>query len=87
VTKIPNTPASQPDPVPQPMAERWLDVSFTHVFNGGLVGKDTSGMYTLGWDSAGVIWHHNWVHDVSTRIFLVCGLFALTLCYFLFLIR
>mmetsp|Transcript_28422 Transcript_28422/g.58153 ORF Transcript_28422/g.58153 Transcript_28422/m.58153 type:complete len:694 (-) Transcript_28422:285-2366(-) len=67
VTKIPNTPASQPDPVPQPMAERWLDVSFTHVFNGGLVGKDTSGMYTLGWDSAGVIWHHNWVHDMTEK--------------------
>lgn len=51
VTKIPNTkPAQpdQPDPVPQPMAGRWLDVSFSHVFNGGLVGKDTSGMYTIG---------------------------------------
>merc|ERR1719174_1738331 len=28
---------------------------------------DVANLYTGGWDSAGVRWHHNWVHDGSEK--------------------
>ena len=65
-THIPNVPPSA-HPVPQPMAERRLEVSYTHIYRGGLVGKDSAALYTGGWSCAGVHWHHNWVHDATEK--------------------
>jgi len=68
--QIPNTPPSapgEPDPVPKPMNGRRLEVSYTHIYRGGLVGKDTAALYTGGWKSAGLHWHHNWVHDATEK--------------------
>ena len=73
VTNIPNTKPTQqglnppPQPPPQPMAGRRLEVSFTHIHHGGMIGMDTAALYTGGWSSAGLHWHHNWVHDASEK--------------------
>lgn len=70
VTHIPNTPPAapgKPDPVPQPMEGRHLEVSYCHIHHGGLVGMDTAALYTGGWNAAGLHWHHNWVHDASEK--------------------
>ena len=71
VTKIPNTLpvnlTTDPPPHPQPMEGRFLEVAYSHIFAGGLVGMDTAALYTGGWTSAGLEWHHNWVHNASEK--------------------
>ena len=70
VTGIPNSlPSSpgEPIPIPQPMANRYLEVSYCHIHHGGLIGMDTAALYTGGWRSAGSHWHHNWIHDASEK--------------------
>jgi hypothetical protein len=70
VTQVPNTPPAQqgqPQKPPLPMANRWLEVSNSHITRGGLVGKDTALLYTGGWSSAGLHWHHNWIHSGSEK--------------------
>lgn len=70
ITTLPNTrPAGQgqPQPPPQPMAGRWLEVAYSHISGGGLVGKDTALLYTGGWGAAGTHWHHNWAHNASEK--------------------
>ena len=71
VTSIPNTaPHASPDAPqepPQPMAERFLEVAYSHIAYGGRVGMDTAALYTGGWASAGLHWHHNWIHDASEK--------------------
>jgi hypothetical protein len=68
VTSIPNTPPNdvQPSnktpPVPMPMSGRHLDVSYCNIHHGGMVGLDTAGLYSGGWSTAGLYWHHNWIH-------------------------
>ena len=47
---------------PQPMAGRHTEISYNHIHHSGLIGKDTAALYTGGWDTAGLEWHHNWVH-------------------------
>ncbi len=71
VTSIPNTlphaSADAPQQPPQPMGERFLEVAFSHIAYGGLVGMDTAALYTGGWNAAGLHWHHNWIHDASEK--------------------
>ena len=70
VTGIPNTAPSspgEPAPVPQPMSNRYLEVSYCHIHHGGLIGMDTAALYTGGWNSAGQHWHHNWIHDATEK--------------------
>ena len=69
-TYITNTPPAaqgKPQPPPQPMAGRDLEVAFCHIHHGGLIGKDSAALYTGGWNAAGLHWHHNWVHDASEK--------------------
>eukprot|EP00041_Stephanoeca_diplocostata_P019511 m.422045 g.422045 ORF g.422045 m.422045 type:complete len:441 (+) comp21323_c0_seq3:166-1488(+) len=66
VTDIPNQTPYPPRP-PLPMAGRYASVSYSHIFNSGLIGKDTAALYTGGWNSAGLEWHHNWVHSASEK--------------------
>ena len=47
---------------PQPMAGRHTEISYNHIHHSGLIGKDTAALYTGGWDTAGLEWHHNWIH-------------------------
>ena len=70
VTYLPNVPPAQPggqQKPPQPMAGRRLEVAYTHIFNGARVGEDTAALYSGGWAAAGVVWHHNWVHDTTEK--------------------
>ena len=72
ITNIPNSPPApkgQPQKPPLPMAHRHLEVAHTHIYRGGLVGKDTALLYTGGWNAAGLEWHHNWIHSGSEK----CG--------------
>jgi hypothetical protein len=39
------------------------EVAYSHILQGGTIGKDTSALYTSYWSSAGTRWHHNWVHS------------------------
>ena len=66
---IPNTPANDtqpselPPPVPQSMAGRKAQVAHCHIHHGGMVGLDTAALYSGGWNTAGLEWHHNWIHE------------------------
>jgi hypothetical protein len=71
VTGIPNTlphaSINSTQNPPQPMANRFLEVSHSHISNGGKIGMDTAALYTGGWQAAGTRWHHNWIHDTSEK--------------------
>lgn len=68
VTTIPNTvPNSSHQLPPQRMAERHLRVAYTHIHHGGLIAKDSAALYSSGWETAGVEWDHNWIHDCSEK--------------------
>ena len=66
---IPNTPANDtqpsklPPPLPQPMRGRRAEVAHCHIHHGGMVGLDTAALYSGGWHTAGLDWHHNWIHE------------------------
>ena len=68
-SNIPNTaandtqPSALPPPVPQPAAGRHAQVAHCHIHHGGMVGLDTAALYSGGWSTAGLEWHHNWVHE------------------------
>ena len=49
------------------MAGRFLEVGYTHIFNGARVGEDTAALYSGEWAAAGTHWHHNWVHDTTEK--------------------
>jgi hypothetical protein len=70
VTAIPNVPphgTDQPQEPPDPMEGRMLEVAHCHIYNGARVGEDTAMLYGGGWRAAGVVWHHNWVHDTTEK--------------------
>jgi hypothetical protein len=71
VTKIPNTPpainTNRTQLPPQPMAGRHSEVAYCHIHHSGLIGKDTAALYTGGWDTAGLEWHHNWIHTATEK--------------------
>lgn len=70
VTSIANTPPAAQNGTqnpPMPMAGRNLEVAYCHIHHGGLIGKDSAALYTGGWSSAGLHWHHNWVHDATEK--------------------
>ena len=72
VTSIPNVaPGLQNDSgiqtSPKAMAGRYLEVAYSHIFNGARVGEDTAALYSGGWAAAGTHWHHNWVHDTTEK--------------------
>jgi hypothetical protein len=29
--------------------------------------EDSAALYTGGWDTAGLEWHHNWIHDATEK--------------------
>ena len=68
VTSIPNTPPAPLTPKnrtqkpPQPMTDRRTEVAYCHIHHGGLIGKDSAALYTGGWASAGLEWHHVRAH-------------------------
>ena len=71
VTNIPNTPpainTNRTQLPPQPMAGRHSEVAYCHIHHSGLIGKDTAALYTGGWDTAGLEWHHNWIHTATEK--------------------
>ena len=70
VTNIPNTPPAPQNGTqrpPKPMAGRFLEVSHCHIHDGALIGKDAALLYTGGWNAAGLVWHHNWVHGSTEK--------------------
>eukprot|EP01043_Picozoa_sp_COSAG02_P045522 COSAG02_NODE_4171_length_5675_cov_2.909254_1_plen_741_part_00 len=71
VTHIPNTPpainTNHTQLPPQPMADRHTEVAYCHIHHSGLIGKDTAALYTGGWDTAGLEWHHNWIHTATEK--------------------
>lgn len=73
VTSIPNTPPKPLKPAggtqhpPQPMKGRKTEVGYCHIHHGGLIGKDSAALYTGGWVTAGLEWHHNWIHSATEK--------------------
>jgi hypothetical protein len=73
VTSIPNTPpkplvpANATQKPPQPMAGRKTEVAYCHIHHGGLIGKDSAALYTGGWDTSGLEWHHSWIHSATEK--------------------
>ena len=69
MSAIPNAvpKASGPPPIPRNMKGRNLEVRYSHIHHGGLIGMDTALLYGGGWSTAGMKWHHNWIHDGSEK--------------------
>eukprot|EP01006_Ploeotia_vitrea_P060064 TRINITY_DN75244_c0_g1_i1.p1 TRINITY_DN75244_c0_g1~~TRINITY_DN75244_c0_g1_i1.p1 ORF type:complete len:363 (-),score=11.68 TRINITY_DN75244_c0_g1_i1:50-979(-) len=42
-------------------------LQFSLVHHGGLIGKDTAGIYTYGEQANGTVWRYNWVHSVREK--------------------
>jgi hypothetical protein len=49
------------------MAGRKTEVAYCHIHHGGLIGKDSAALYTGGWATAGLEWHHNWIHSATEK--------------------
>ena len=45
----------------------FTEVAYNHIHHGGLIGKDSAALYTGGWNTAGLEWHHNWIHTATEK--------------------